>query len=249
MTREQRIVETFVELADAMVEDFDVVELLHRVAERCVELLDCAEVGVLLADAAGGLRVIASSSERSEALELLQSQAEEGPCFECYHRARSVVSQDLTADQGRWPTFAPAAVEKGFGSVHALPMRVRDDTLGALNLFRARPGQITAEDLPVGQGLADVAAIAVVAQRAAHGTRDVVAQLQHALNSRVVIEQAKGMLAERDGIGVDAAFARLRAHARSRNRRLGDVARELVDDRLDTIVLDGPELHAPAAER
>lgn len=240
MTREQRIVQTFVELADAMVEDFDVVEFLHRLAERCVELLDCAEVGVLLADAAGALRVMACSSERSEALELLQSQNEEGPCFECYHRAQPVVSEDLTADEGRWPTFAPAAVEKGFRSVHALPMRVRGDTLGALNLFRAEAGRLAEHDRPLGQGLSDIAAIALLQQRKLSGTRVAVEQLQHALNSRVLIEQAKGTLAERARIGVDEAFVRLRAHAREHNRRLGDVARDLIDGHLDASALADP---------
>jgi hypothetical protein len=241
MAREQRIVETFVELADTMVEDFDVVEFLHGLAERCVELLDCAEVGVLLADAAGALRVIASSSEHSEALELLQAEMEEGPCFECYQRARAVFSEDLVAERGRWPTFAPAAVERGFGSVHAVPMRARGATLGGLNFFRARVGRITAQDLRLGQGLADMAAIALLQQRDLHGTRDVVAQLQHALNSRVLIEQAKGVLAERAGIGVDAAFLRLRTHAREHNQRLGDVARDLVEGRVEPTVLVDPK--------
>src|SRR6201999_568622 len=134
MTREQRIVETFVELADTMVDDFDVVAFLHRLAERCVELLDCTEAGLLLADAAGVLRVMASSSERSDALDLLQSQNEEGPCFECFHRGEPVASDNLAQDRGRWPTFAPAAIANGFNSVQALPMRVRGTTLGALNL-------------------------------------------------------------------------------------------------------------------
>jgi GAF domain-containing protein len=244
MTREQRIVETFVEFADAMVEDFDVVEFLHRMAQRCVELLDCAEVGVLLADTAGALRVMASSSERTEALEVLQSQSEEGPCFESFHRAAQVFSEDLSADEGRWPTFAPAAVEKGFRSVYAVPMRVRLHALGAMNFFRAESGRIAEGDLPLGQGLADIAAIALVQQRAGHETRGVVEQLQHALTSRVVIEQAKGMIAQQVGISVDAAFTRLRAHAREHNRRLSDVAHDVVDGRLDARTLAQPQPRA-----
>ncbi len=229
MTREQRIVETFVELADTMVDDFDVVEFLHRVAERCVELLDCTEAGVLLADAAGMLRVMASSSERSDALDLLQSQNEEGPCFECYQRGRPVHSEDLEADRGRWPTFAPEAVKRGFGSVHALPMRVRGGTVGALNLFRSTPGKITERDLPVGQGMADVAAVALLQERAVRESHGVVEQLHSALSSRVVIEQAKGVLAERAHIGMDTSFYRLRSYARANNRRLSQVARELIE--------------------
>jgi GAF domain-containing protein len=237
VTREQRIVATFVELADTMVEDFDVVEFLHRLSVRCVELLDCVEAGLLLADAAGALRVMASSSERADALDLLQSQNQEGPCFECYRRGRPVLSEDLEADAGRWPAFAPAAVQKRFRSVHAVPMRVRGQTVGALNLFRASPGRIAERDMPLAQGMADIAAIALLQERALRQSRDLVAQLQGALSSRVVIEQAKGVLAERAQIGVDAAFARLRTHAREHNRRLSDVARELIDGRLDAAVL------------
>jgi len=240
MTREQRIVEAFVELADPMAEDFDVVEFLHRLVERCVELLDCAEAGLLLADAAGRLRVMASSSERPDAPELLQSQNDEGPCFECYHRGEPVVSEDLEAYANRWPTFSPAALQNGFGSVPALPLRVRVETIGALNLLLSHPGRLAAHDLPLGQGLADVAAVTLVQERVARESRDVIAQLQEALTSRVVIEQAKGVLAERAQIDVDAAFARLRAHARDSNRRLSDVARDLLDGGLDAALLAEP---------
>jgi len=240
VTREQRIVATFVELADTMVDDFDVIEFLHHLAERSVELLDCAEAGLLLADAAGVLRVMASSSERSDALDLLQSQNEEGPCFECYHRGQPVFSEDLEADSGRWPTFAPMAVQNGLRSVQAIPMRVRGETVGALNLFRAEIGRLDEPDMPLGQGMADIAAIALLQERVVRESRGVVGQLQGALNTRVVIEQAKGILAERTHIGVDAAFAQLRAYARERNRRLSDVARDLIDGRLDAARLSEP---------
>jgi GAF domain-containing protein len=238
MTREQRIVQTFLELADTIVDEFDVIEFLHRLAERCAELLDCAEAGLLLADAAGALRVMASSSERSEALELLQSQNEEGPCIECYHQRKPVLSENLAADWGRWPTFAPAAIQRGFRSVQAIPMRVRGTTVGAMNLFRSEPGRIGEADLSLGQGMADMAAIGLLQARTVRESRGVIAELQGALNSRVVIEQAKGMLAESAGISVDAAFARLRVYARDHNRRLSDVAHDLIEGRLeaDTLV-------------
>jgi GAF domain-containing protein len=240
MAREQEIVETFVELADTLVEDFDVIEFLHRLAERCVHLLDCAEAGLLLADASGSLRVMASSSESADALDLLQSQNEEGPCFECYKGGHPVVSQDLKMETDRWPAFAPAAVRSGFLSVQALPMRVRGETIGALNLFRAGTGLIAEQDLPLGQGMADIAAIALLQERSVRESRGVVAQLQGALTSRVVIEQAKGVLAERSHITVDTAFARLRTHARERNLRLSDVARELIAGKLDPSVFGAP---------
>lgn len=232
MTREQHIVETFVELANTMVDEFDVIEFLHTLAERSVELLDCTEAGLLLADASGALRVMASSSERSEALEVLQSQNSEGPCFECYQRGEAVSSADLTADAERWPTFTPAALETGFRSVQAIPMRVRGDTIGALNLFRAGTGRFADDDLPLAHGMADIAAVALLQERLVRESRDVVTQLQGALTSRVVLEQAKGVLAERAQIGVDAAFARMRDYARAHNRRLGEVAVELIDGRL-----------------
>ena len=232
-SREQRIVETFVELADTMVEDFDVIDFLHRVAERCVELLDCTEAGVLLADPAGVLRVMASSSERSDALDLLQSQNEEGPCFECFARGEAISSESLADEPGRWPTFSPAALARGLCSVHALPMRVRGQTVGALNLFRARVGRLDDRDIPLGQAMADIAAVALIQERSVRESHGVVEQLQAALSSRVVIEQAKGVVAEHAQIHVDAAFARMRDHARSNNLKLSHVARDLIDGQLD----------------
>ena len=232
MAREQRIVATFVEFADTLIADFDVVEFLHRVSERCVELLDCAEAGVLVADVAGVLRPMASSSERTEALELLQTQNDEGPCFECYHNGRTVLSEDLAADADRWPVFAPAAVRAGFASVHAVPMRAHGQTIGALNLFRSHTGRLAEPDVPVSQGMADIAAIGLLNERQARESHDTVSQLQLALQSRVVIEQAKGLLAERLQVSMDEAFARLRSYARGHRRRLSDVANELIEGRL-----------------
>jgi GAF domain-containing protein len=229
-------------LADTIVEDFDVIEFLHRLAERCVELLDCAEAGLLLADAAGVLRVMASSSERSDTLDLLQSQHEEGPCFECYLSGQPVLSEDLQGDTARWPTFAPMALQEGFRSVQAIPMRARGKTVGALNLFRANVGRLSEHDLPLGQGMADIAAIALLQERTVRQAHGVVEQLQGALSSRVMIEQAKGVLAERAQIDVDAAFARLRAHARAHNLRLSHVAHEVIDGRLDAAALSPPAL-------
>lgn len=237
MTREQRIVEIFVELADTLVDDFDVVEFLHGLVRHCQTLLDCSEVGLLLVDAAGVLRVMASSSERAEALEVLQSQHDEGPCFESFHRKAVVFSEDLVADVDRWPMFAPAATRAGFRSVEAFPMRVREQTIGTLNLFRSEPGRISAPDLPLAQGMADIAAIGLLQERAIHESHGVVEQLHGALSSRVLIEQAKGVLAERGAISVDVAFERLRAYARARNHRLSDIAMQLIDGSLDRAAL------------
>ena len=237
MTREQRIVETFVEFADTLVEGFDLVEFIHRVVERCVELLDCVEAGVLLADAAGVLRVMGSSSERTDALELLQAQNEEGPCFECYRRGRLVICDDLATETARWPMFAPAAQRAGFGSVHAVPMRVHGSAIGGVNLFRSGVGALAAADVLLAQGMADIAAIALLQERETRETHATVRQLQGALESRVVIEQAKGLLAERSRISMEAAFVRLRGYARAHNRRLSEIAGELIDGRLQAAAL------------
>ncbi len=225
--------DTFVEFADTLVAGFDVVEFLHRVAQRCVELLDCVEAGVLIADSTDVLRVMASSSERADALELLQAQNSEGPCFECYRRGRVVFSEDLAADAGRWPLFAPAAVSAGFASVHAVPMRAHGKAIGALNLFRSKTGRLDEPDVPLSQGMADVAAIGLLNERQARERNDTVGQLQRALQSRVVIEQAKGLLAERLRLSMDEAFARLRDYAREHSDRLSQVADDLIDGRLD----------------
>ncbi len=240
LRREQRIISTFVELANNIVDDFDVIEFLHRVAERSVELLDCSEAGLLLVDAAGVLRVMASSSERADALELLQCQNDEGPCFECYHRGAVVMSAELSAELERWPTFVPSAVSKGFRSVHAMPMRVGGQTIGALNLFRSHTGELAEQDVLLGQGMADIAAIAVLQERVLRESRGVVAQLQGALTSRVLIEQAKGILAEQAHTTVDVAFTRLREYSRVHNCRLVDVARDLIEGRLNAATIATP---------
>lgn len=232
MTRELRIVETFVELADAMVHRLDAIEFLHRLCHRCVELLECDEAGVLLVDGAGGIQVMGSSSELAGSLELLQSHVDEGPCFDCVQGGVPVTCADLEAARDRWPTFAPAAVERGFRSVCTVPMRVRDEVVGALNLFRAQRCPIDGPDLQVACAMADIAAVALLQDRALRRCETVVEQLQGALVSRVAIEQAKGILAERARIGIDSAFARMRDYARQRNLRIDDVAHELVDGRL-----------------
>jgi GAF domain-containing protein len=227
-TREQRIVRTFVELADTMVDEFDVAEFLHRVTERCVELLDCDEAGVLLADAGGRLSVMASSSERADALDVMQTQNSEGPCFDCYVTGQVVSSSDLDAESERWPRFHAEALAHGFRAAAAIPMRVRGTTVGALNLFRAEPGDIDERAFPLGQGMADIAAVAILQARAVRESRVLAEQLQTALSSRVVIEQAKGVLAEQGTITVDAAFGLIRAYTRAGNLKLSEVALAIV---------------------
>ena len=241
-SRQARLAQTFVELADTLVGDFDVVDFLHLLAIRCVELLDVAEAGLLLADLEGNLHVMTSSSERTRLLELFQLQNEEGPCLDCYHSRTAVVSGDLEADERQWPVFAPEARAAGFSSVHALPLRLRDEIVGALNLFRAAPGRLSEADAVVAQALADVATIGILQERAVREGHVTVDQLQTALNSRIVIEQAKGMLAEKLGIDMPQAFARLRSYARDHSQRLSDVAQTVIDGTLHADRLFSREL-------
>jgi transcriptional regulator with GAF, ATPase, and Fis domain len=220
---------TFVELADTMVADFDVIDFLHILTDRSVSLLAVSAAGVMLADPRGELRVAAASSEAAELMELFQLQNDEGPCLDCFRTGRPVTAADLTGPDQRWPQFAAAAARAGFRVVEALPMRLRNEVIGALNLFGAAAEPLSPADLRVGQALADVATIGLLQERAVRRVETVAEQLQGALNSRVVVEQAKGKLAERLSIDMDAAFGLLRAYARNSNQRLTDVARNFVD--------------------
>jgi GAF domain-containing protein len=240
MPREALLARTFVELADTLVDDFDVVELLTLLADRCVEVLDVSAAGLMLVAPEGDLRVVASSSDAMRIVELFELQAQEGPCLDCYRTGEPVLNQDLIVGHRRWPRFAPVALEAGFRSLHALPMRLRGVVIGALNLFRADKGHMDDADVLAGQALADVATIAILQHRAALDAHVVNDQLNHALNSRIVIEQAKGMLAERAGLDMEVAFSRLRNHARSHNLRLVDVAQHVIDGTLAAAALDPP---------
>jgi hypothetical protein len=220
--------DTFVELADTMVADFDVIDFLHLLTDRSVRLLSASAAGVMLADPRGELRVAASSNDAAGLLDLFQIQNEEGPCLDCFRTGQQVTATDLDGPGQRWPQFAAAATQYGFRTVEALPMRLRNQVIGALNLFRVPPGPLDPADLRLGQALADVATIGLLHERNVRRSDVVAEQLQGALNSRVIIEQAKGKLAERLGIDMDQAFALLRDYARNSNQRLTDVARNFV---------------------
>lgn len=232
MPREALLARTLVELADSLVDDFDVVELLTLLADRCVEVLDVDAAGLMLAAPEGDLRVVASSSEEMRLVELFELQSQEGPCPDCYRTGEPTRSLDLAGQGGHWPRFGPVALEAGFKSVHALPMRLRGVTIGALNLFRANEGSLDEADVVAAQALADVATIAILQHRAAIQAHTVIDQLNHALNSRILIEQAKGVLAERTGLDMGAAFAWLRNHARGHNLLLVDVAQSVINGTL-----------------
>ena len=234
VSREERLGRTFVELADTLVDDFDVVDLLVLVAERCVELLDASAAGLLLADPEGSLHLMAATSDATELVELFQIQNDEGPCLECFRTGVPVLVPDIAGEAGRWPSFAPVAVGAGFRGTHAVPLRLRTRTLGALNLFRAEPGRLSEADAATAQALADVATIALLQHRAAREAQAVAEQLRGALDSRIAIEQAKGVIAERAGVDMAEAFGRLRSYARANQRLLADVAHDIVDGTLSS---------------
>lgn len=225
---DERLVETFVELADTLVDDFDVIDFLHLLVERSVELLNADAAGLLLADQTGHLQVMASSDENVRVLELFQIQNDEGPCLDAFATGSRVSNSDLRAGNSPWTRFAPAAVAAGFTAVDALPMRLRNEVIGALNLFRADAGELTTLSLRKAQALVDVATIGLLQERAIRHQEVITEQLHTALNSRIVIEQVKGLLAERLGIGMDVAFTTLRGYARAHNRKLGDLARDVI---------------------
>jgi transcriptional regulator with GAF, ATPase, and Fis domain len=232
MAREQQLTDAFVDLADTLVSDYDVTDLLHSLAEHCVDILGAAAAGILLSDQRGSLQQMASSSERARLLELFQLQTNEGPCLEAFSTGSLVAVPDLAAAADRWPRFAAGAAEAGYAGVHALPLRLRTDTIGALNLFTTTSGPLPATDLRVAQALADVATIGILQERAIARSEVLVEQLQGALNSRITIEQAKGVLATHANIGMDEAFARLRSHSRATNTRLTQIATNLINGTL-----------------
>ncbi|WP_392544277.1 GAF and ANTAR domain-containing protein [Oryzobacter telluris] len=238
-TREHEIIRAFVELSNELVDGYDMTDLLARLTTNCADLLDIDAAGLLLADGHGVLHLVAASSEGTRHLEVLQLQRKEGPCLDTYRTGAPVVAPDLVAEADRWPQFCRAAAQIGFASVHALPMRLHDTVLGALGLFGATAGRLADDDLDLAQALAHVASVAIVNEKAAADSATVNAQLQHALTSRVVLEQAKGVLANVGGIGMDDAFTALRRYARDHGEKLTDVARRVVGRELDgQLVLD-----------
>lgn len=235
--RERQLADVFVTLADTLVADFDVVEVLDLLVRACVDTLGSTAAGLLLGDQRGHLTVMAASAESSRLLEVFQIQNDEGPCLDCFRTRQPVTVPDLADMADRWPNFVPVALASGFRSVQALPMRLRDDTIGALNLFHAGEALLTDDDLRVAQALADTATIGILQQRALQSSNLLAEQLQQALNSRVAIEQAKGVLAAYGGIDMDEAFEALRRHARNNNLRISDLARDVATQAIDPTTL------------
>jgi len=240
MTNEQLLVETLVALADTLVDDYDVIDFMQTLAERSVELLDVAAAGIMLSDANGHLSHAACSSEQMRLVELFELQLEEGPCFDAFRLQASVRAATGEETARRWPRFAEHAREGGFVAVSAVPLRLRGVAVGALNLFSEEDEALSDDDLRVVQAMADIATIGILQERLIRDQNVLTTQLESALQSRVVIEQAKGVVAERNRIDVDEAFRLIRTYSRSSNRRLGDVAREIIAGNSDFFVANPP---------
>src|SRR5260370_16202267 len=233
MTREADVVKSLVEMADTLAGDYDVVDMLTGVADRCVDLLGVSAAGVMRASAAGGWALVASSSEAMRLLELFELQAQEGPCLDAFHTGEPVEQENLQAGAGRWPVFSAAALRVGFASALALPLRLREVTLGALNLLSSSRAPMAEADVIGARAFADLAALSIAQHPARAQAQRLNEQLSAALVSRVVIEQAKGVISERTGADLAEAFSRLRSYARNHNRRLTDVAQAAIDGTLD----------------
>ncbi|GLZ48942.1 transcriptional regulator [Actinomycetospora sp. NBRC 106375] len=237
--REPQVIDTFLGLTDTLVHDFDALDMLTMLSERCVELLDVDAAGVILTDGQGGLSVAAASTERTRLLEVFAVAIDAGPCVDCVRSGRPVSSEDLTAPGAgdRWPRYALQATDAGFRSTHALPMRLRDEVIGVLTLLHTDPHTLVDDDVRLGQALADAATIGLLHERAVRHAETVQEQLQGALNSRVTIEQAKGVVAGQSGLSPEEAFGRLRTHARRHGLRLTDLARAVVERTVDVASL------------
>jgi GAF domain-containing protein len=229
MISTEQLSDVFVEVADTLVADFDLIEFLQQLTSRAADISGAGAVGLLLADHRGVLRFMASSNASGKALELFELQHAEGPCLDCYRTKQAVVNADLREAADRWPRFAPMATDLGFQAVHAFPMRLRDNTIGALNIFGEGDHRFGPADVRIVQALTDVATIAILQERNISRAEALTEQLQGALNSRIIVEQAKGALAQLEGVSIDEAFDILRQRARSSQQRIVDVASAVLE--------------------
>jgi GAF domain-containing protein len=232
ISRAGRVSAAFVKIADTLVAEFDVFDLFHTLVDESVGILNAAAAGLVLVDPAGDLQVMASTSEESQLVEVLQLEADAGPCVDCYRTGAAVAIDDIAAQGSRWPLFQSSALSQGFRSLHAVPMRLRNRTIGALNLFGHETGPLTAEDAEIAQAFADVATISLLQERAARETALINEQLQRALNSRILIEQAKGVIAHTADVDMNAAFTLLRGYARAHNQTIYDTADKVIHRRI-----------------
>jgi GAF domain-containing protein len=231
-SRESKLSAAFVKLADTLVSDFDVVELMHWLVEKCTEILDTQAGGLMLVDPAGQLQLVASTSEEAELVEVFQLAGGAGPCLDCFRTGTAVTVGNLETEGQRWPQFAAEALKLGFRSVHATPLRLRGEVVGTMNLFSHHTGELAAADIVVAQALADVATIGILQERNIRSATIISEQLQRALDSRILIEQAKGVLATTLHTSMNDAFVTMRTHARERNLPLRQVADDIIAGRI-----------------
>jgi GAF domain-containing protein len=229
ISREQRITEAFVRVADTLMDSYDIVDLLSTLITQCTDLLGVQAGGMLIVDAAGTLELVASTSEEAEFVEIMQLAAGGGPCIECFDTGKAISIADIEKDVGRWPEFRKAALQRGFRSVHATPMRLRGTVIGTMNLLGTDPGELSERDVALAQALADVAIIGILQERSLRDPRIIAEQLHLALDTRIMVEQAKGVLAEKQSLSMDEAFNALRAYSRAESITLRTVAEGVVD--------------------
>lgn len=245
VSRETKLNAAFVKLADTLTDDYDVVDLLHTLMEECIDLLDTQAGGLMLADALGNLELVASTNEQADFVEIMQLNAGTGPCIDCFSTGTAVGVADIDETATRWPEFRAAALKQGFHSVHATPLRLRGQIIGTMNLFGTSVGELSPSDAAVAQALADVATIGILQERIIHESGIVTEQLQRALDSRILIEQAKGVLSQTGSMEMGDAFAALRAYARNNNLSLRYVAEGVTNRTLD--ILSAPRPAAPTS--
>ncbi len=247
-SRETRLNAAFVMVADTLTADYDVVDLLHTLVSECTQIVHAQAGGLMLVDADGDLQVVASTSESADLVEVLQLAAGAGPCLDCFATGEQVSVPDIAASAERWPAFRDAALLQGFSSVHAIPMRLRGDTIGTMNLFDTSTGELSRRNAAAAQALADVATIGILQERISTHANVVAEQLQKALDSRVLIEQAKGAIAQANGTSMDESFATLRRYARNHNLTLHAVSEAITTRSLPIPSLTDAPGAAPRAE-
>ncbi len=239
--RERRLIETFLALTDTLTGEFDTVDFLTMLAERSTDLLGVSATGVVLTDGRGGLSVAAGSFRRSELREVFAAATEAGPCRDCVDSDAPVSAADLR-DTDRWPRFRAAAAAAGFAAVHAVPMRSHERAIGAVTFLHDEPRRLDAADARLGQALADAATIGLLHEQAARRAETVAQQLRSTLQNRVILEQAKGVVAAQGDVSPADAFTILRAHALSQGLHLSDLARGVVERTVDvaTVIRSRP---------
>lgn len=229
LSRETRITTAFVAVADTLTTDFDVLDLLHTLVEQCTSILDTDAGGLMLVDHSGQLQLMTSTSEGADFVEVMQLNADSGPCIDCFTTGTAVSVPDIEQTDGRWPAFQKTALQNGFRSAHATPLKLRGQIIGTMNLFATHPGALSDRDAAVAQALADVATIGILQERVVREGTILAEQLHRALDSRILVEQAKGILSHSLSVTVDEAFTILRAHARNNNLTIRSVALGISD--------------------